>query len=174
MRLNRIRDIPQFSTSPQRIVEVGVLSIMRWIKDQESSGQKVDLNPAYQRGLVWSKAEKSAYVEYILRGGPSARNIYFNCQDFFSASVQPIELVDGKQRLNSLVEFTENKFPVFDTLYKDFKDKRFANRQTLSFHINTLDTKEKVAEWFIALNATGKPHNKQSLAKARQITGEGE
>ena len=47
-----------------------------WFKEQEELN--LQLNPDFQRGHVWSIGQQIAYIEYILRGGKSGLDFYFN------------------------------------------------------------------------------------------------
>lgn len=38
----------------------------------------MQLNPDFQRGHVWIENQQIKYIEYILRGGKTARVIYLN------------------------------------------------------------------------------------------------
>jgi len=38
----------------------------------------LQLNPDFQRGHVWIENQQIKYIEYILRGGKTARVIYLN------------------------------------------------------------------------------------------------
>lgn len=62
--------------------------------------------PSYQRELTWEPDKKSKFIESILMGLPIP---------FFTGVEMPeressIAIVDGGQRLRSLVEFVEEKF----------------------------------------------------------------
>ena len=58
----------------------------------------LDFNPKFQRGYVWTLKQKQKYIEYLISGGISGREIYFNCPGFMGNSGQMV-VVDGKQRL---------------------------------------------------------------------------
>lgn len=79
------------------------------------------LAPDFQREFVWSLKQKSELVESILMGIPLPM-IYF-----FEGDDGVIQVVDGKQRLTSLFEFMENKFPLSQSLsiLTDLRGKRY-------------------------------------------------
>lgn len=65
----------------------------------------INLNPDYQRDIVWSEDKKSKFIDSILIGIiPNA--VLFN--------YKPDErtCIDGKQRITSIVEYYNNKFPL--------------------------------------------------------------
>lgn len=57
-------NLPKFKSHQTYTVDIGWDYLETWIKNQEN----VDLNPEFQRHLVWSDEKKIKYVEYILRG----------------------------------------------------------------------------------------------------------
>lgn len=68
------------------------------------------LAPDFQREFVWNLKQKSELVESILMGIPLPM-VYF-----FEGDNGVIQVVDGKQRLTSLFEFIDNKYPLSQTL----------------------------------------------------------
>lgn len=68
---------------------------------QETYG--LDLEPDFQRAHVWTDAQRAAFVEYILAGGPSGRTIYFASPGWSSKLLDKptMVIVDGKQRLEA-------------------------------------------------------------------------
>ena len=73
--------------------------IMKWLK----SGKLV-LDPPYQRGLVWSQALKLDLIDSIRRGYP------IPCF-FFLERGDTMECFDGKNRINAIHEFVNDKWP---------------------------------------------------------------
>jgi hypothetical protein len=68
------------------------------------------LAPEFQREFVWKLKQKSELIESILMGIPLPM-IYF-----FEGEGGVIQVVDGKQRLTSLFEFIDDKFPLSHSL----------------------------------------------------------
>lgn len=61
--------------------------------------------PGFQRGFVWSRPEKSRFIESLILGLP-VPNVFL-AQD---AKTKNLNIVDGQQRLMSLQNFLEGKF----------------------------------------------------------------
>lgn len=38
----------------------------------------LEMNPDFQRGHIWTEEQQSKYIEFILKGGKSGRDFYFN------------------------------------------------------------------------------------------------
>jgi len=73
----KFTDIPKFTRVPCYHTDIGIDYLPIYIKDlKENYG--LNMNPDFQRGHVWSKEQQIAYVEYLLKGGASGRDIYFN------------------------------------------------------------------------------------------------
>lgn len=60
----------------------------------------LNLTPSYQRGDVWSGSDRSALIESILRGIPLPSIILLK-----KKGKEPHEVVDGKQRLTTILRF---------------------------------------------------------------------
>jgi len=166
-----IKDIPKF---PHAAYKVN----MAWhYINQFLSGQpKVELNPDYQRGYVWTPEQKERYLEYRLMDGMSGRIIYWNCPNWHREQGntvwhETLELVDGKQRLNAVFEFLDNKVKVFSKYLNEYSDADVMNRMRydFEFHINNLPTKKDVVEWYLGLNNGGSAHTEEDLKIARSV-----
>lgn len=129
---------------------------------------RLDMNPDFQRGHVWNQKQRIAYVEYILKGGISGRTIYFNHPGWMSDFKGDFVLVDGLQRLTSVMQFLNNKFPVFGYLYKEYTD-RMAWNADFVFKINNLKTRKEVLQWYLDLNSGGVIHTKKELDKIKHL-----
>ncbi|RLA84514.1 MAG: DUF262 domain-containing protein [Epsilonproteobacteria bacterium] len=70
----------------------------------------LELAPDFQREFVWTVKQKSELIESILMGIPLPM-IYF-----FEADNGVLQVVDGKQRLTSLFQFIDDKFPLSPSL----------------------------------------------------------
>jgi len=72
--------------------------------------KKLILAPDFQRESVWTLKQKSELIESILMGIPLPM-IYF-----FEGDEGIIQVVDGKQRLTSLFEYLDDKYPLSQSL----------------------------------------------------------
>jgi len=66
----------------------------------------LNLNPPWQRGDVWSPKKKKSVIESILLKIPLPAIILHTLEN------GKIEVIDGQQRLRSIMQFVENKFPL--------------------------------------------------------------
>ena len=89
------------------------------------TNKMLTVNPEYQRGAVWSAAQKKKLIDSVLRGYPIPL-IYLHHIKTSVAGMQreDLEVIDGQQRINSLYEFKEGPFKLFDPI-RDDKEARF-------------------------------------------------
>lgn len=79
---------------------------------------QLDLEPPYQRRSVWSLRERRRFVDTVFRNYPSpAIFLHVTYDEDGNATYH---VVDGKQRLTTILDFVDNKFRVA----KDFGDSR--------------------------------------------------
>lgn len=71
------------------------------------------LDPPYQRRSVWSQSYKDYFVDTILLAYPAPAVFLF--EDIHDDGITEYSVVDGKQRLATVFEFLEGKFPVSET-----------------------------------------------------------
>jgi hypothetical protein len=124
------------------------------------------MDPAYQRGYVWTTEQKQAYVEFILKGGESGRDIYWNCAGWMKSYRGTLELVDGKQRISAVLDFLDNKLKVFGHLYSEYEDASLVSRYDFVFHVNDLEHQSDVVRWYIDMNTGGSVHTEKDLEPA--------
>lgn len=165
----KFKDIKQFPFASY-VVNVGWNYIQEWIDHQNEDLEFMtcDMNPFFQRGYVWTNEQKISYVEYQLKGGFSGRDIFWNCPSWmrFKSTGNTIQLVDGKQRLNAILEFMNNELRAFGYLYSEFEDKLRPMDPNLLFHVNNLQTEREVVEWYVGFNTGGSVHSEKDLRPA--------
>jgi len=138
---------------------------------QEEELCPLDMEPDFQRVHVWTPEQQTRYVEFLLRGGNSSRDIYFNCPGWMGSFRGPFELVDGKQRLAACLGFMAGTVPVFGGHFRrDFADEPF--NPTLRFHINSLETRREVLQWYLDINSGGVVHTDDELDRVRRLLDE--
>lgn len=87
--------------------------------------QMLVVNPEYQRGVVWTQAQKKKLVDSVLRGYPIPLIYLHHIRQAAGKLVsQRYEVIDGQQRINALSDFHDGAFKLFDPI-KDEKEARF-------------------------------------------------
>jgi hypothetical protein len=138
--------------------------------------QRLDLSPPYQRRSVWSPKERKFFLDTVFHGYPCPP--LFLYKSISDKGVTTFHVVDGKQRLETIISFANNKIsipPDFDIASlagKKFRQldveqkKIFWNYQ---FAVELLDVVEPatVKEIFGRYNRTAKNLEAQELRHAK-------
>jgi hypothetical protein len=166
----KFSDILRFTRSPSYKVNADWHFLPTQLEHWSEKGSAiVDLNPDFQRLHVWTPEQQTAYVEYILKGGMSGRDIYFNCTGWMDKFEGPFVIVDGKQRIHAAMNFIDNKVPIFGGKYhKDFEG-RLPHEAGFVFHVNDLKTRAEVIQWYLEMNTGGTPHTAEEINKAKKL-----
>lgn len=167
----KIRDIPQFTPNAPYTVTIFWSKLERFLSEQIEQGLQTD--PDFQRGHVWTERQQVAFVEFILRGGQSGRDIRTNHPTYNAGA--PGEgvsyvLVDGKQRLTAVLRFLRDEITAFGHRYSEFEDRRQLHTN-LSFmwHVNNLQTRAEVLQWYLDLNTGGTIHSDQEITRVQGL-----
>ena len=168
--------IVKFKESGAYEVNVHLVHLEKIIKEYKED-YSLDLNPDFQRGYAWNEAQQIAYVEFLLKGGESAKVIYFNCPYFEDYQVDKYDMdmvcVDGLQRLTAIRKFLSNELPVFGYYLKDFEDYRVLLRSySITLNVNCLKTKKEVLEWYIDFNSGGTVHSEEEISRVKKLLDE--
>lgn len=168
----KFSDIKPFILSGGYEIDVPLEHINRTLKDWEED-YGVELNPDFQRGHVWTESQQIAYMEYVLRGGVTARVIYFNSPVFGGNKAigdldNKLLCVDGLQRLTACLKFVNDELKVYGHYYSEYEDSP-RMRQRLKFNVNSLGTRAEVLEWYIQFNEGGTVHTKEEINRVREL-----
>ena len=144
----------------------------------------IDLNPDFQRHLVWDQIQKSQLIESILLRIPLP--MFYFAED----KEGKLSVVDGLQRISAIKEFMDNKYPLRNLQYLeetcgnkyyetkgkdrgiDAKYFRWFNLTTLSANIIDPSSPYRVKyDIFRRINTGGKPLNNQEIRNC--LTGQG-
>ena len=118
----------------------------------------VNMTPAYQRDYVWSDNDREKLIESIFMGIDIGRITFIEPEN--RGIDKPLyDILDGKQRLNTLTMFYENRLPYRGYLYNDLsgKDKHHFLEHPIdigTIRTTTSDT-STIIEQFIRLNRAG-------------------
>lgn len=116
--------------------------------------RKTNMNPIYQRSLVWSLNDKTNLIDALVQG----RNIgilTFVKNDFSNEFLY--EILNGKQRLSTIAEFIADGFPYQNIFFSELTKAAqldFLNQSIAVSEISFTNDREKI-EYFIELNSTG-------------------
>ena len=144
----------------------------------------IEMNPDFQRHLVWNNYQKSLLIESILLRIPLPMFYFAEDKD------GKLSVVDGLQRISTIKEFMDNGFPLKNLQYLegtcggkyyqaegkkkgiDSKYLRWFNLTNLSANIIDPTSPFKVKyDIFRRINTGGKPLNNQEIRNC--LTGQG-
>lgn len=168
----RFCDIPQFTSSGRYNVDMSMEFLIKQI-DMWIEEEGLQLNPDFQRGHVWTGDQQVKYIEHVLRGGRSGRNLYFNCPSWLKSNYKGIYrdfvCVDGLQRITAIRRFLNNEIAVFGQYYTEFEGVTDLVRHGMHVNVNDLQSRKDVLQWYIEMNEGGTPHTKAELARVKRM-----
>jgi uncharacterized protein with ParB-like and HNH nuclease domain len=173
MALMKLRDYNQEAKARYSVEMQWGYFVDAWIAKYPN----LDFQPLFQRGYVWSERQQAAYIENVLKGCASGRDMYFNHPTwgtFKDFEKYPLVCVDGQQRLGAIIRFMGNRPPVFGgRLLREFDDWEQSpnNYSAMSFrlHVNNLKTDKDVYRWYRFLNDGGTVHTQEDPDKVRAL-----
>jgi len=129
------------------------------------------LDPDFQREKVWTKRQKSELIESILMGIPLP--VMYFAEDRYGN----LQVIDGRQRLETFFDFMNEKFSLFQTPILNNKGKKFKElkpkEQTkledyqIIVYIIKPQTPDRIKfDIFDRVNRGGTPLNKQEMRNA--------
>ena len=116
----KFTDIPQFTRGSPYSVDIGLDYLVTWVTEHEQNFN-LQLNPDFQRGHVWTEEQQIAYIEYLLRGGRSGRDVYFNMPGWMVEFNGKFVCVDGLQRITACLKFMNDKLKYLDIINLNMK-----------------------------------------------------
>jgi len=167
----KFRDIPKFPRAHYG-VDVPWTDIERHLESWDAPVGILVLDPEYQRAHVWSREQQIAFVEYRLQGGEVGGTLIFNCPHWLDVGrwgPTPIELVDGKQRLEAARAFLRGDIPAFGKCFAEFTDRLPFVDCTFRFQVCKLETRDEILRLYLNINAGGTPHTKAEINKVRAM-----
>jgi hypothetical protein len=127
----------------------------------------VDMNPPYQRDYVWSEKDKESLLDSIFNHIEIGK-FAFIYRDY--SNNIGFEILDGKQRLSTLLDFYENRLPYKGVYYNElsFQDRyTFLNATVAIGEANNLSI-EQIYKYFYTLNKCGKTMSEEHLEKIKE------
>lgn len=167
VKLNDVRK--EFIENGHYEICVSLDSVIQTLNKYENDFA-LDLNPDFQRDYVWTESQQIAYVEFLLKGGLTSRTIYFNMKGWMTDFSGQMVILDGKQRLNSIVKFLKNELKVFGYYLDDFEDKdRILRHYELRFNINDMSNRKDILQWYIDYNTGGTVHSEEEINRVKLL-----
>ena len=160
---------------------VSTSSILMFFLGCEADGE-LFFNPLYQREYVWSDAEAQFLLKQIFDNKPIG-----SLALVLNESGDPshyCEVVDGRQRLTTLIRFVKGEFPyrlpdgkeIFFSEMSKLDQMEFKKTKVPHYELST-DTSEPVSdkqkiEYFYSVNFAGVPQSEQHKKQIEELLGQ--
>ena len=131
----------------------------------------VDFNPDYQRDYVWDHADKEKLIGSVFENVDIGKFVFVSNIEKAQKGDPMYEIVDGKQRLNTLMQYYENRFPYKGYRFRDLsgKDKGVFLRHNVVYADIENCSKKEILNIFLMLNTTGRQMSEKQLEKVRRM-----
>lgn len=128
----------------------------------------VDFNPDYQRDFVWDLEDKVALIDSIFNNVEIGKFAFIH-KDYDEKYLY--EILDGKQRLRTILDFYENRFPYKGKYYNDLTigDRSYFENYPVSVAEAEEMNRENVLRYFINLNKNGRVMSKDQISKVEEM-----
>lgn len=147
-----------------------IADFLEWHRDK-----RLELNPNFQRGSVWTPAARSYLIDSLLRGLPIPK-VYLRTKIDVETKMTVREVVDGQQRLRAILDFASDKFALtkragefagskYSTLGIDLQEAFLSYPIAVDQLLNASDTDvlevfARLNSYSVALNPAEKRHAK--------------
>jgi len=131
------------------------------------NNNKLVFQSLYQRDLVWNMEQKKSFIENICNNVPFGSIIIKRPID----EIDYYEIIDGQQRINTVLEFINSSFPIFDNIfYKNFEKVDVALFERIL--VTTIDvlnfSEQEIVSYYITFNSLGLRHTIEDIEKAKK------
>lgn len=161
----KFASIPQFAEREEmrlQFYQTGINSL-----DSLVYHAGLDTQPDYQRGLVWSLEDKQKLIDSIFKGVDIGKFVFIK-RDYDrkkNVSEHLYEVLDGKQRVTTILEYLEDRFEYNGYKFSELhpRDQAHIRSYPISVADVTNPTKEQIYRYFLRLNVSGKPIDQKHL-----------
>lgn len=133
----------------------------------------IDDNQDYQRGFVWKLEDKVSLIDSIFHNVDIGKFVLIHLpyDDKYKETRIGYEVLDGKQRINALCEFYEDRFQYNGKYFSELRpyDKSHFLSYGISFARCERITQQQKYRYFLKLNTGGKPMKKEQFEKVKGL-----
>ncbi len=165
------KDIPQFEKT-RYCIDVPLDGLLKHLQRYQES-YKLELNPDFQRGHVWSKQQQVAYIEYLLQCPEKDKStrVTFNYPGWQTRREQDDSVmvcIDGLQRLTAIKAFLNNELEAFGSYFNEFEGKLGWDR-CIQIAVTGYENREEILKYYLVVNNTGVAHSKEELDRVEKL-----
>ena len=129
----------------------------------------VDFEPEYQRDFVWNIEDKVALIDSIFNSIEIGKFVFIYLG---YSGKYAYEILDGKQRLKTLLDFFEDRFQYKGKYFSDLsiREQDFFEEYSISVaETRDILTREQKLRYFLKLNRAGRVMSKDQLDKVEKM-----
>lgn len=129
----------------------------------------LDLNPDYQRGNVWTYEDREKLLDSIFNN-INIGKFCFNRKPYKENDTS-YEVIDGKQRITTLIDFRLDKFKYKGLYYSELNpcDKRHIRNYIVEMTEIEEASKEKIYNYFLKLNTGGRAVDPEHIKYVEEL-----
>lgn len=131
----------------------------------------IDMDPEYQRGYDWSDEDREYLIDSIFENLDIGKFVLVKLSsDEWAKRGVSFEILDGKQRLNTLKLFYENRLKYKGKFYNELSpsDMRAFKEHPITCAEVHCDSKREIYQYFLRLNRCGRQMDKAHLAHIQE------
>lgn len=155
---------------------MGMLVKYRVIAEGDMADSAWVLDPPFQRGSVWTLAQKVAWIETLLMGLGLPAIFVNRFPNEHPVYAYKEVVIDGQQRLRATAEFMRDGFRVRGELWSEqsklFHRQFCHSRSMCNVVMCAFHTLKECAELYLKLLTAGTAHTPDEIKKARRFIKE--
>ncbi len=134
----------------------------------------LNLEPDYQRGYVWTPDDKIKLIDSIFNNIDIGKFVFIHLDNYSLPKLY--EILDGKQRVSTIIDFYEGRFKYKGYWYRDMcnHDRYHFDMYHISVGNAKRMTKKQIYEYFLKLNTTGRPIDPEHINRVKKLYEESE
>lgn len=125
----------------------------------------VDMNPTYQRGIVWTEEQRISLLDSVFSYLDIGKFVFVELP--YVTGGYHLEILDGKQKLATLVDFYSDKFTYNGYYYSQLPFEMKCVFKNLIVSVGKMQDRDynldSVLKYFVKLNTSGTPMDKEHL-----------
>lgn len=170
--IEEIKNLPSFIKNKDIKFSYSQRTIDSLLGMMFQSYSGIDMNPDYQRGLVWSIHQEIALIDSIFKNVDIGKFTFIKRP--FRENEPGYEVLDGKQRLNTLSRFATGKLKYNNRTYFELApiDQYHFKNYSISYAETDSLTPEQKYRYFLNLNTTGVPISKDHIYRIKKLLEE--
>lgn len=165
---SQIKNIGCFTTTEYNHISYSQRDIRGLLGAYFGNYAGIDTEVDYQRDFVWTLKQKQDLIRSIFQRIDIGKFTLIKRE--YKPNEKHYEILDGKQRLNAIVEFFTDQFRYNGSLYSELhtRDQGHFDGYSISWGESLPMTSEQKYKYFLKLNTTGTPIDQTHINKIQR------